>query len=77
MTNFYRLLIALLLSGVSVSYAQTTLPMATNLKATYAKGTRTLNGAPGKNYWQNSADYTVTINFNPQERNLDGIVSVN
>jgi len=69
------LLITALLSSRS-SFAQTTLPVPVNLQATYVKGTRSVNGAPGKNYWQNSADYTIKINFNPQTRLLDGSVNI-
>lgn len=57
-------------------FAQVTLPMPVNLQETYTKGTRTPGGAPGKNYWQNRADYTLNIRFNPTSRLLDGKVSV-
>src|ERR1700744_4073438 len=60
----------------SVCFAQTTLPVPVDIQATYAKGTRTINGAPGKNYWQNRAGYSLKINFNPQNRNLDGTVEI-
>ncbi|MGN6394240.1 MAG: M1 family metallopeptidase [Mucilaginibacter sp.] len=76
MTLFYKLLITAVLLQGAYGYAQTTLPMATNLKATYSKGTRTESGAPGKNYWQNTADYNIAINFDPASRVLDGTVSV-
>lgn len=36
------------------------------------KGTRTLEGVPGKNYWQNRADYTIKIKFNPKNRLVSG-----
>lgn len=57
-------------------FAQTTLPIPSNIQATYSKGTRTAAGAPGKNYWQNRADYTIKVNFNPTDRNLDGTVNI-
>ncbi|WP_428330622.1 M1 family metallopeptidase [Mucilaginibacter sp.] len=67
---------ALILLAGANSYAQTTLPIPVNLQATYTKGTRTINGAPGKNYWQNYADYTINVNFDPQSLLLQGTVSV-
>jgi len=76
MTSFYKLLVPVLLLGCIDCYAQTALPVAANLQAAYAKGTRAVNGAPGKNYWQNTADYSITVRFNPESRNLDGTVSV-
>ncbi|MDB4921362.1 M1 family metallopeptidase [Mucilaginibacter sp.] len=76
MTSFYKLLFPMILLGSINCYAQTKMVVPVNLQATYFKNTRTTNGAPGKNYWQNSADYTIAVNFNPTNRELDGIVSV-
>jgi hypothetical protein len=76
MASFYKLLFPMMALGIADCYAQSTLPVPVNLQATYTKGTRTISGAPGKNYWQNSADYTIAINFNPASRILNGMVSV-
>jgi hypothetical protein len=45
------------------------------LKA-YEKGTRDVSGKPGKNYWQNTANYDIKIDFNPLSRELKGIVEI-
>jgi hypothetical protein len=37
-----------------------------------AKNTRTKTGVPGKNYWQNKADYDLDIKFDPMSRLLQG-----
>ncbi|WP_448701937.1 M1 family metallopeptidase [Mucilaginibacter sp. AW1-3] len=58
------------------SFAQTNLQQPLNIEQTYSKQTRTLNGAPGKNYWQNTADYSIKVNFDPRTRNLSGTVSI-
>lgn len=42
----------------------------------YDKGTRDRSGQPGKNYWQNSADYDIDVNFNPTTRLLTGNVTI-
>ncbi|MEN0052222.1 MAG: M1 family metallopeptidase [Mucilaginibacter sp.] len=76
MINLKKLLAIILLSGSTITYAQVTLPIAVNLKNTYTKGTRTITGEPGKNYWQNTASYTIKVNFNPQTRNLSGTVGI-
>ena len=68
--------LTIVLLWATISFAQTTLPIPVNIQATYTKGTRSSTGAPGKNYWQNRADYTLKINFNPQSRVLDGIVAI-
>ncbi|HEV8285964.1 MAG TPA: M1 family metallopeptidase [Chitinophagaceae bacterium] len=54
------------------SVAQQPLPVPVNIKAAYDKGTRSMDGKPGKNYWQNVADYDFKINFNPITRLLNG-----
>ena len=76
MINLKKLLAIILLSGSTLTYAQVTLPIAVNLKNTYVKGTRTPGGAPGKSYWQNTANYTIKVSFNPQNRNLEGTVGI-
>jgi hypothetical protein len=65
------LFITLLLTTAKI-YGQTTLPIPRNIQAAYQKGTRSKTGSPGKNYWQNSADYAVKINFTPKTRLLAG-----
>ena len=72
----FKILITLLFLTCIKGYAQTTLPIASNLQNTYLKGTRTITGEPGKNYWQNRADYTIKINFNPNTRLLNGTVAI-
>src|SRR5215218_9693595 len=60
----------------TVSFAQQ-LPVPKNIEVTYQKGTRSADGRPGKNYWQNKADYTLRINFNPETRLVSGLVDIN
>src|SRR4051794_23984173 len=62
----------LILYTASQCFAQQPLPVPRNLLAAYEKGTRSKDGRPGKNYWQNKADYTLNINFNPLTRQLTG-----
>jgi hypothetical protein len=61
----------------SYSFAQTILPVPVNIQSTYTRGTRTTEGSPGKNYWQNRADYSIKVNFNPATRTLSGVVDIN
>jgi hypothetical protein len=68
--------LALALLWSATCFAQTTLQVPLNLQATYTKGTRTISGEPGKNYWQNKASYTIKVNFNPQSRLVDGTVDI-
>lgn len=59
-----------------IGFAQS-LPVARNIQAAYQKGTRSTDGKPGKAYWQNTADYTLRINFNPETRLVAGTVDIN
>lgn len=40
------------------------------------KGTRTLSGAPGKNYWMNTARYKIDATLSPESQTLRGRESV-
>jgi hypothetical protein len=66
------LLLALIFQFYTPIEAQITLPIATNLKATYDRGTRSPDGQPGKNYWQNHAIYDIEAQFEPVRRILKG-----
>lgn len=56
--------------------AQKLLPTPRNIQTTYTKGTRSVTGKPGKNYWQNTAEYDLRINFDPGTRLLSGIADI-
>jgi len=71
-----RLFFAALLFYTLGASAQTYLAPPLNVEPAYAHQTRTLNGKPGKNYWQNTADYRIKINFDPQTLTLKGTVSI-
>jgi hypothetical protein len=56
--------------------AQSSLSIPKNIRAAINKGTRTESGAPGNNYWQNNADYTLDVHFDPQTLLLKGNVII-
>ncbi len=68
--------IAYVLSVITLA-AQTTLPIPVNLKKAFDKGTRSYDGKPGKNYWQNNAVYHIDVDFFPDTRLVKGIVYIN
>jgi len=75
MLPFRHKTLLLLLIG-HFCYSQTTLPVPTNFKKAYEKNSRDNSGIPGKNYWQNSADYQIKIRFDPTTRELRGNVTI-
>ena len=52
----YLLILALPYFGL---FAQQELYMPRNIQSAYEEGTRSFNGMPGDNYWQNSSDYKI------------------
>lgn len=46
--------------------------MPRNIKAAYTKGTRSLSGKPGPNYWQNHGRYNMEIKVNAETKVVTG-----
>lgn len=75
MTKLFNLLTALLFVGFCAS-AQVQLPVDEVFQKAYEKQTRSTTGAPGAKYWQNHANYTIKVDFNPVSRLLKGKVEI-
>jgi hypothetical protein len=68
----YRLLLFILvIITARISIAQD-LYMPRNVKEAFKKGTRSPDGKPGKNYWQNYGRYDITVTAMPPDRNIKG-----
>ncbi|RYF45905.1 MAG: M1 family peptidase, partial [Cytophagaceae bacterium] len=50
--------------------------MPRNIKKAYQKGTRSMDGKPGKSYWQNFARYTINITATPPNRTIRGTEAI-
>lgn len=61
---------------VDVASAQQGLPVPAEVQRAYDKGTRNVVGRPGKNYWQNHADYALKVDFKPSTRLITGQVEI-
>jgi hypothetical protein len=61
----------LMLVWVSAN-GQSNLYLPRDLRAAYEKGTRSLDGNPGRTYWQNRASYTINASFDPGKHRLEG-----
>lgn len=46
------------------------------IQQAYEKGTRSYDGKPGENYWQNTVDYEISVEVVPETRELIGTESV-
>lgn len=68
-----RLLFTFLFSVlINILLAQNNLFVPSNIAKSYIKGTRQISGKPGEKYWQNSADYNIDVEFNPETQLLQG-----
>jgi len=53
-----------------------TLTMPPEIQKAYANGTRSLNGKPGKKYWQNRGRYTISLTAMPPDNTIRGIEQI-
>ncbi len=60
------------LIALSTLTAQTTLFVPRNYLKSYERGTRSWDGKPGPNYWQNRASYTIAASIEPKSHRLSG-----
>ena len=67
-----KVLLVVLMAGTSLLLTAQSVPVPANLRASYEKGVRSVDGKPGPAYWQNSADYRMNIQFDPASRLLEG-----
>ena len=66
---FYIALITVL-GNQAVSAQELYMPR--NIKAAFTKGTRSADGKPGKNYWQNHGKYNIDIAVNAETKIVSG-----
>lgn len=67
--RFY--LVTILFLFVTAAFSQE-LYIPRNVKQAYENNTRSKDGMPGKNYWQNNADYKIKAEVEPSTRLLKG-----
>src|SRR5665213_3717180 len=69
----YKSIILSALSLVTVLQAQgQSLYMPRDIRQAYIKGTRSFDGKPGKNYWENHGRYNISITALPPDRTVRG-----
>ncbi|OXG08466.1 hypothetical protein BC749_104136 [Flavobacterium araucananum] len=70
-----QLLFVAFLFWAQNSFAQE-LYMPRNIKESYANGVRSMDGKPGKNYWQNHGKYTIVLNVNAETKIISGTETI-
>lgn len=53
-------------------FSQSSLFIPLNIKQAYEKGTRSYDGLPGADYWQNSANYNIKVSVDPFTGKVSG-----
>jgi Peptidase family M1 domain len=61
----------LMTAGITLTYSQA-LYTPRDIKMAYKKGTRSPDGRPGPNYWQNKGRYEISMNIAPPDRTVRG-----
>lgn len=62
--------------ATTFAVAQTSNNMPLEIAKAFQKGTRTNDGNPGPNYWQNHSDYTINAELHTAESKLTGSESI-
>ena len=70
MTKSLYLILFPLVFGFSARAQKLTRP--SNIQNAFSKQTRSENGKPGKNYWQNRGRYNISINVTPPNKTVTG-----
>lgn len=73
---FFTVIIAVSAIGFSFPAKAQSLYMPRDVKKAYKKGTRSVDGKPGKNYWQNSGRYNIIITALPPDRSIKGTETI-
>ncbi|UCH66014.1 MAG: hypothetical protein JSW63_02455, partial [Ignavibacterium sp.] len=69
-------IIIIFLSISTAVTAQDDLYIPLNIQEAYENGTRSYDGSPGINYWQNSAEYNIKVEVVPETKMLFGSETV-
>ncbi|MEO8108620.1 MAG: M1 family metallopeptidase [Ginsengibacter sp.] len=69
------LFLAILFLGENYPQAQK-LYMPRNITASYKNGTRSIDGTPGKSYWQNEGKYQINVMVTPETKVVSGTENI-
>ncbi len=70
--RFTILLAGILLFGAGSMAQEKRFFVPKEVRDAYESGTRSMTGAPGSNYWQNTVDYNIKATLDPSTRKLTG-----
>jgi len=68
--NIFVIIFVFLFTLISFAQKESYVPL--NIKPAYEKGTRSFDGKPGSNYWQNKSEYNIKVKLDPRTKLLQG-----
>ena len=71
-----QIILAAVLCSLILSTQAQQLYTPRNVQNAYKKETRSADGRPGKNYWQNTADYSIAVKLAPPTRTITGTETI-
>lgn len=71
-----RLILVIILFFNFFNYSQQEIFVPRNIQQAYDSGTRSLDGQPGRNYWQNYSEYQIDVEIDPSKKLLVGTEDV-
>ncbi len=71
-----KIFLVLFVLFVCVNVFAQQLYMPRNVQNAFKKETRSPDGKPGKNYWQNTANYNIKISIAPETRLVNGVEDI-
>jgi hypothetical protein len=74
MKKYFAAFIFVALSIAASSQDELYMPL--NVRQAFEKKTRSMDGKPGPDYWQNTGDYALKISFDPKSRLLKGTETI-
>ncbi len=78
MKNLIYLTAIFVLAVVNYSFGQASgLYVPRNMQKAFDNKTRSMDGKPGVNYWQNKAEYVIDLAFDPVTRKIEGTEKIN
>src|ERR1700761_2119003 len=70
--KYKYLILSFLLAGFFLQANAQELYMPREIKNAFANGTRSMDGRPGKNYWQNTGRYNISVTVAPPNHEVKG-----
>lgn len=71
-----RLFLSIVLTVFTCSLSAQQLFVSRDIQQAYKNQTRSADGMPGKNYWQNKANYKINITAMPPASRIDGVETI-